>query len=97
MWYEHLSGTLIEQGYERNKYECCVFNKTDEYGTQCTVAFHVDDLLITSQNRGMIESLCTGLRIKYGTVSRTDGPVVNYLGMVFDLSHAGEARVSMKG
>ena len=97
LWHEHLSGTLIEQGYERNKHECCVSNKTDENGTQCTVAFHVDDLLITSQNRGMIESLCTGLRIKYGTVSRTDGPVVNYLGMVFDLSHAGEARVSMKG
>ena len=44
----------------------------------------------------MIESLCIGLKRKYGDVSRTNGPIVNYLGMVFDLSHAGEARVSKK-
>ena len=37
LWHEHLSATLIEIGYERNKHECCVFNKTDEDGTQCTV------------------------------------------------------------
>ena len=97
LWHEHLSASLIELGYERNKHDCCVFNNTDEDGTQCTVAFHVDDLLITSQSKSMIESMCAGMSSKYGTVSRTDGPIVNYLGMVFDLSHAGEARVSMKG
>ena len=32
----------------------------DTDGTQCTVAFHVDDLLITSESRSMIESLCDG-------------------------------------
>ena len=41
--------------------------------------------------------MCVGLKNKYGDISRTVGPVVNYLGMVFDLRHAGEARVSMKG
>ena len=30
-------------------------------------------------------------------MSRTDGPVVNHLGMVFDMRHPGEARVSIKG
>ena len=75
LWHEHLSVTLVEIGYERNKHECCVFNKTNEDGTQCTVAFHVDDLLITSESKSMIESLRTGLSSKYGTVSRTDGPL----------------------
>ena len=69
----------------------------DGNGTQCTVAVHVDDLLITSESKDLIESLCVGLKNKYGDISQTDGPVENYLGMVFDLRHAGEARVSMKG
>ena len=74
-----------------------MYNKVDIDGTQCTVAFHVDDLLITSESRSMIDALCAGLSSKYGDVTRKDGPIVNYLGMVFDLSHSGEARVSMKG
>ena len=97
LWHEHLSETLGELGYSKNKHEWCVFNKVDGNGTQCTVGVHVDDLLITSESKDLIESLCVGLKNKYGDISRTDGPVVNYLGMVFDLRHAGEARVSMKG
>ena len=34
--------------------------------------------------------------MKYGEISRSDGPVVNYLGMTFDLRVKGEARVTMK-
>ena len=97
LWHDHLSATLGELGYIRNKHERCVYNKVDVDGTQCTVAFHADELLITSESRSMIESLCAGLKSKYGDVTRTDGPIVNYLGMIFDLSHSGEARVSMKG
>ena len=78
-------------------HEWCIFNKTDESGVQCTIALHVDDLLITSVNSEMIESLCAGLKNKYGDISRSDGPVVNYLGITFGMRHPGEARVSMKG
>ena len=97
LWHEHLSNTLSELGYGKNKHEWCVFNRTDETGIQCTVALHVDDLLITSKSNKMIDALCTGLKYKYGEVTRTNGPVVNYLGMVFDMTCKGEARVSMKG
>ena len=97
LWHEHLSDTLKGLGYTRNKHEWCVFNRSDEKGVQCTIALQVDDLLISSVSREMIESLCTGLRKKYGEMSRKDGPVVNYLRMVFDMRHPGEARVSMKG
>ena len=60
-------------------------------------ASHVDDLLITSESNSMIDVLCAGLTRKYGDVTRKDGPIVNYLGIVFDLSRSGEARVTMKG
>ena len=97
LWHDNLSATLKEMGYTKNDHEWCVFNRRDNAGTQCTVAVHVDDLLITSKNEEMIDSVCDGLKRKYGDVSRADGPIVNYLGMVFDLSTRGEARVTMKG
>ena len=43
-----------------------VFNKHDEYGMQCTTAVHVDDLMITSADDKMIESVLAGLIKRYG-------------------------------
>ena len=96
LWYENLSSTLKDLGYERNKYELCVHNKVSN-GTQCTVAVHVDDLIITSASQCMIDGLCDGLKARYGEITRHDGPVLNYLGMVFDMSVIGEVRMTMKG
>ena len=97
LWYENLRESLSQLGYVPNTHDICVFNKHDEYGVQCTIAVHVDDLMITSISSSMIESLAAGLTKKYGDITRKDGPVVNYLGMVFDMTKAGMARVSMSG
>ena len=97
LWYENLSDALSAAGYVKNRYEMCVYNKTNIKGIQCTMAVHVDDLIISSVDKGMIDFLCEHLRIRYGMITRADGPVVNYLGMVFDLTVAGEARLTMKG
>ena len=97
LWYENLRETLRGLGYERNPYDICVFNRKIEDGTQCTVAVHVDDLLITSVSQEMIDQLTGGLKRRYGEISKSDGTILNYLGMVFDLSHPAEARVTMKG
>ena len=53
--------SLSELGYVPNAHDMCVFNKHDEYGVQCTIAVHVDDLMVTSTNRAMIESVASGL------------------------------------
>ena len=64
---------------------------------QCTIPVHVDDLMITRTNIAMIESVSTGLIKRYRDITRRDGPLVNYFGMVLDLTTAGVARVSMTG
>lgn len=56
---------------------------------QCTVAVHVDDLIVTSENDVMITDLKVFLKKRYGEITSADGPVLNYLGMVFDLSTPG--------
>ena len=96
LWHENLSGCLMEAGFVRNDSDICVFNKESE-GSQCTIAVHVDDLIITSVRGDMIEDVCTHVRKRYGNITRCDGPVLNYLGMVFDLSKAGEVRMTMEG
>ena len=97
LWYENLRETMSTLGYERNRYEICVFNRRDKDGTQCTATVHVDDLFITSTSVDMIDHLTEGLRTRYGEITKTQGTILNYLGMTFDLSQPGEARVSMKG
>ena len=36
------------------------------------------------------------MRLKYGEIKCVHGPVTNYLGMVFDTSVEGEAKITMK-
>jgi hypothetical protein len=97
LWYENLSVTMTALGYARNESDICVFNRTDISGVQCTATVHVDDLFITSKSRVMIDELTEGLKARYGEIALAHGPLINYLGMAFDFSHAGEARVSMSG
>jgi Reverse transcriptase (RNA-dependent DNA polymerase) len=97
LWYDNLSQSMQNLGYECNEYEPCVFNRLDERGTQCTATVHVDDLFISRRSPSMIEHLCGGHKTRYGDITRKDGPVVSYLGMTFDLSSPGEARLTMHG
>jgi Reverse transcriptase (RNA-dependent DNA polymerase) len=97
LWYDNLRETMSTLGYTRNAHEICVLNRRDAVGTQCTATVHLDDLFITSSSADMIDHLTEGLRARYGEISKTQGTILNYLGMTFDLSQPGEARVSMKG
>ena len=38
-----------------------------------------------------------GLTKRFGEMTRKNGPVINYLGMVFDLTTLGEVKVTMVG
>lgn len=97
VWNKNLRATLTTFGYERNALDACIFNAYDTKGVQCTVAVHVDDLFISSCNPAMIDTLCIGLKLRYGEITACHGPILNYLGMVFDLSTKGEAKVNMPG
>jgi hypothetical protein len=63
LWY--LRDTMTSLGYERNPHDICVFNKTGKQGLQCAATVNVDDLLITSVDDSMIESLAESLRHGY--------------------------------
>jgi Reverse transcriptase (RNA-dependent DNA polymerase) len=97
LWYQNLSLTLKGFGYVRIEIDICVYNKTNEDGEQCTLCIHVDDLLITSVDKSMIDELTDGLRKRYGEITLKHGPQINYLGISIDFAHPGEARLTMAG
>ena len=73
----------------------CAFNKTSVHGFQCTVCFHVDDVLCTSKKETMI------MEFKNECLKRnvlvTEGRQLSYLSRFFDFSEEGRCRVSMHG
>ena len=97
LWYEDLRTTMASLGYMRNGTDRCVFNRMGPDGIQCTVALHVDDLLIMCKNKNTIAELTKGLRLRYGEITLKHGPNINYLGMAIDLSTPGEAVITMDG
>jgi hypothetical protein len=97
LWYENIRKSLEEFGFIRNPHDMCVFNVTGGDGKQCTLTLHVDDVLVTCQTQQTLDSVAEHLTRTYKEIRRTDGPVVGYLGMTFDMSRKGEARITMQG
>ena len=91
-----MSACLMDAGIVKDECDICVIQKKVA-GTQCTIAMHVNDLIVTSVGAQVIEDVCSHVKERYGNIARHDGPVLNYLGIVFGLSKAGEVRITMKG
>lgn len=94
LWYQTLSGFLMECGYVQNPYDPCVFNHTRD-DVQCTVCFHVDDLMITCVSQSVIDDLVGKLTDRFGSITSHFGTQHNYLGALFDFSEDGKVHVSM--
>ena len=75
-----------------------MFNKGDvKDGTQCTIALHVDDLMITCKNKTIIDMVVADIIGVYKDVAVRRGTVHPYLGMTFDFAKEGKVQVSMDG
>jgi hypothetical protein len=80
LWFNNLSKTLTSFGFIPNTVDPCVFN-SNLGGSQLTVAFHVDDLIITSKDIEACEGLVEALRKHYGDITVHRGDEHSYLGM----------------
>jgi hypothetical protein len=91
---KHVTNVLVNIGYTCNRYDACVLNKTVG-GKQITVAIYVDDLKVSSVDKGLIEELIGELKRVYKNISVNKGTTVQYLGMLFDYTIADEVTVRM--
>lgn len=88
LWYDKLCKVLEQDGYKKNDYDECLFNKT-ENGVQCTIAFHVDDLLITCKDTNMVDSLEQMLKENFSAITVNRGNKHSYLAMNMEVSDEG--------
>eukprot|EP00597_Dinobryon_sp_UTEXLB2267_P016727 CAMPEP_0201091862 /NCGR_PEP_ID=MMETSP0812-20130820/368_1 /ASSEMBLY_ACC=CAM_ASM_000668 /TAXON_ID=98059 /ORGANISM="Dinobryon sp., Strain UTEXLB2267" /LENGTH=81 /DNA_ID=CAMNT_0047343059 /DNA_START=25 /DNA_END=267 /DNA_ORIENTATION=- len=80
-------------GYEQNPYEECVFNRLSAEGVQCTVVVYVDDLMMTSTDKRMIDNDMAILKRKYKEITVHVGDIHSYLGMTFDFTIRGKVKI----
>ena len=88
LWYNKLKSVLVADGYTANPYDACLFNKTvDE--KQITVAFHVDDLLVTSTCEELMNTLEDHLNGNFTNITVCNGSHHSYLAMNIVLGAEG--------
>ncbi len=82
-------------GFEINPYDPCVANKTVN-GTQMTVRWHADDLMISHTNHDNIMVFVKKTKDVYGENLREKvGTVDDYLGKTFDYSFDNKVQINM--
>ena len=97
LWYDDLKETLLKAGYTVNALDECVFNK-EKGEDQCTIAIHVDDMMITCKNESTINQLMIKLRERYTEgLTIHEGPEVSYLGMTFSWKKEGKVIITQEG
>jgi len=74
----------------------CVWNKNVN-DDQITVVFHVDDVMVTSVNKILIDNFAMECKKRFLDVTIQDGKKHSYLGRLFDFSIDGQCHVSMGG
>ena len=98
LFWENLSGKLQEWGFEINPYDKCTANKIIN-GKQCTINWHVDDLMISHVEPDVVIGILERLNEAYGTISpltETRGNIHEYVGMVIDYSESGKVKFTMR-
>ena len=88
LWYEHIKKAIIEQGFDTNPFDPCIFQRKSG-DTWTYITLYVDDLMIVSDEIDLVDEVIEKL-----TVHR--GKVHDYLGMKFDFSKEGEVFISME-
>ena len=71
----------------------CVANKTIE-GSQCTVAFYVDDNKISHKNPEVVDFIIKSLEKNFGNMTYSRGKQHDYLGM--DITYNKDKTVSIQ-
>ena len=95
LFWENITEKLIKYGLELNPYDECVANALIN-GSQCTIAWHVDDLKISHKDESVINDILTYLSGFYGELSITKGNKHTYVGMDIECPGNGTVEIGMK-
>lgn len=95
LWWQLLTSTLLEEGFEVNPYDPCIANKTMSGGGQATVCWYVDDLKISHVDEHVVRQIISSIEARYGEMKQSHGPRHTYLGMKIEFTDDGEVLILM--
>ena len=96
LWYELYSTTLVLMGFKLNPYDLCVANKMIR-GSQCTIAFYVDDNKISHKSPEVVENVISELEKRFGKLSvQSNVKDFDFLGMDINIKKDKKIEISMK-
>ena len=95
LWYNLFHDTLRKMGFTINPYDPCVANSTIE-GSQCTIAWYVDDTKISHVNPDVVSRVIETLEGHFGKMTVTRGREHTFLGMNIRYTEEQTAVITMK-
>jgi hypothetical protein len=94
LWFLEVSDFLKSIGFKENPIASCVFNKSID-GHQATILLYVDDMLIAHKSKEIVCGIMDEIDNKYGKGKRSEGKVMEFLGMRIEREDDGSVLVSM--
>jgi Reverse transcriptase (RNA-dependent DNA polymerase) len=95
LWYELFANALKDMGFEPNPYDACVANKIID-GTQCTIAWYVDDNKISHVNPKVVDNIIQKIEEHFGKMTVMRGNEHVFLGMRVCFNGDATATISMQ-
>ena len=95
LWYNTLASFLESKGFIKNAYDPCVFFRNDGK-KKIYAAIYVDDIKAISASQEELDLFQSEIEEVFGKVTVKDGPIHEYLGMLFDYSSPGQVKVNMQ-
>ena len=98
LWYDNISSKLESDGFVKNPYDECIFNRINPNGNQITVVLYVDDMMVSCVDESALDDFAFFLRACYGEneISEHRGSILDFLGMTFDFTTVGKVKITMK-
>ncbi len=98
LWFDTISSKLLQQGYIRNPYKPCIFNKWHEVSRTSSkrIGVYVDDLITTCIDNIIAESVITWLESEFDELKVTRGKINKFTGKTFDFSEAKQLFVTIE-
>ena len=92
-WYKCYTEVLEKEGFVLNPYDRCVANKMID-GHQCTIAWYVDDNVITHQNDKVLDDVFKKICNCFGDMKLNTGDEHDFLGMKIKL-HREDKKIEL--
>ena len=94
-WYKLFSETLQSEGFILNPYDTCITNKDLGGGKQCTIAWHVNDCIVTRIDQLYLNQLKTLMIEKFGEMKFLTDQTHDFLGMKITLRDDKKIEIDM--